>query len=186
MSQTEQDELIDLLKQMRFRAPVTDLATRSSSGRSASHRRFSFALVAVAAVLLVVGTAGVAGAATNWFGIFQPRGCETTAKTPCGADFTQMGLVDDHPDRVAMVNALVQPGLSNERLKTIASSVADEQQEPRVIVYLFKDLPQGTMEAAFPNAPASGEVAPDCLPSLTRYWVYTYDRSPTGIAVDQP
>ncbi len=185
MKEPEDAYLLGLLADLRYVAPpVEAVRTHAREARMRVGLRI-FAMVAVASLLLL--SAGVVAAENGWFNELLPGGQCPKGDRLCGVDYTQVGRVEDQTAQVIMVNVLVKPGLSGDRLKEIATAVAGDWHARRVIVYLFDDLPPGPMTAGFEAAPTKDDApAPQPLAALRPYWLMTYDDGPAGIKLIEP
>jgi hypothetical protein len=83
--------------------------------------------LSLSVVAVLVLAVGAFAATSGWFNQFLPNGVCPAGDQSCGPDFTRVGIALDHTTDVTMLNILVKPGLSRDRLTTIAQTVAAQE-----------------------------------------------------------
>jgi hypothetical protein len=187
MQKLDEDDVIDLLNRMSFKAPSADALWTPNRERRTVWRSSRGAAVVVAIAATLVFAVGAAAATGGFFNQILPVGQCPAGDQFCGTDYTRVAVAVDHTTTVTMVNVLVKPGLSHQRLLQIGADVAKANPDHRVIVYMFGDVPGGTVSAGFGESPISDAApAPTPLASLAPYWVMTYDDGPSGVIQTTP
>jgi hypothetical protein len=172
-------ELEGRLSRLRYRVPPMEaLWSPTAAGRRPARRRIAVWLALAAALTI---SAGVVAGGSGWFNQFVPSANCAQGEPACGADAAQVGIIVDHTTDVTAVNVLVKNGLSKARLREIAVGKASEQTTHRAIVYLFRDLPSGALNANFSKLPPDDAMGAPLPPSALRpFLVLTYDVGPDG------
>ena len=180
MNDLDDAGLTDVLGSLRYKSPSLEELWQPSP---ASARRSVRVGVAVGLSVLAVLVLSLGALATSgWFNQFSPNGVCAPTDSSCGPDFERAAIAVDHTVDVTMVNVLVKPGLTHDRLTAIAQAMAAQQSAHRVIVYLFGGLPSGETASGFRSVPAGDDAPP--LPPLTALQPYlrlTYDTGPGGL-----
>lgn len=179
MHDMDDAELEGRLASLRHRIPPMETVWSPNAIPRRVMPRRAAVWLALAAVVTI--SAGVVAGGSDWFNQFVPSAHCAQGEPVCGADAAQVGIIVDHTTDVTAVNVLVKDGLSKARLREIAVGKSAEQATHRTIVYLFRDLPSGAMNANFGRLPQDDAAAAPLPPvALRPFLVLTYDVGPKG------
>ncbi len=177
----DDDALEERLLELDFVAPPIATVWRRPA-QSPRRLRVALAGLGVAAALILAG--GALAASTNWFGLLVPGSACADGSPGCGPDYHVQTTVVDHTTGTVGLAVLVRPGVGTGRARLSAIAVAAAQSHadaPRVIVYVFRDLPPGgTLVAAIPTLPGPRGEPEAPLPALQPYLLLTYDATRGG------